>query len=79
MVFQTLNRLKWTGKLGSAEVVFIHRGAPGDIKTIKGNSIAEVRKGYIVYRNARETVIPLHRIVEVRLSGEVIWRREREG
>jgi uncharacterized protein (UPF0248 family) len=80
MVFQILNRLKWSGGLDSAQVDIIHRGAPGNIKTISGKSITEVRKGYVVYTNREETVIPLHRIVEVRVSGEVLWRRRpREG
>ena len=77
MVFQVLNRLKWTGRLGYAEVTFVHRGAPGDIKTISGKNITEVRKGYMVYSNLEETVIPLHRIVEVRVSGEVVWRKRK--
>ncbi len=79
MVFQVLNKLKWTGRLDSAEIVFVHRGARGDIKVISGKSIAELKKGHLVYRNRQETVIPLHRVVEVRVSGEVLWRRKPRG
>jgi uncharacterized protein (UPF0248 family) len=57
------------GRLGACEVAFVRRGATGDIKAVEGNSIEDVRRGHIVYRNGGETLIPLHRIVEVRLGG----------
>jgi len=39
MVFETLNRLKWTGKMSSCHVAIHHRGASEDRKTIKGADI----------------------------------------
>jgi uncharacterized protein (UPF0248 family) len=75
MVFQTLNRLKWVGGLRDCEIVILHRGAPGNRKTIPGSHLTEIKKSYFCYRNGRETRIPLHRILEVRLEGEAIWKR----
>jgi uncharacterized protein (UPF0248 family) len=76
MVYNILNRLKWTGKLRNCEVVILHRGAERDRKTIKGGCITEVKKGYFLYKNREETHIPMHRILEVRVKGEVVWKRK---
>jgi hypothetical protein len=76
MAFEALNRLKWTGRLGKAEIVFVHRGAPGDVKTVSGASITQLKRSHFYYKdNGRETHIPNHRIVEVRLEGKVLWQK----
>jgi len=76
MVFQALNRLKWQGLLARAEITIIHRGAPGDRMLIEGSSITELKKSYFCYQSGgRETHIPLHRVVEIRLDGKLIWSR----
>jgi uncharacterized protein (UPF0248 family) len=72
MVFQVLNRLKWAGKLSQAELVIVHRGAPGDRKTIPGSQIEEVKKSYF---SVGSKVIPNHRILEVRVKGRIVWKR----
>lgn len=79
MVYNVLNRMKWTGKLGGCEVVILHRGAPRDRKVIAGTSITEVKKSYFSYSNERETTIPMHRILEVRHQGKVIWSRSKQS
>lgn len=87
MAFQVLNRLKWTGRLGESRVVILHRGAPGDRKSIPGSCIVEVKKGYFLYRadspggqprEGRETFIPNHRIREIWMGSSLVWKR-REG
>jgi uncharacterized protein (UPF0248 family) len=75
MVYGTLSRLKWVGGLEECEIVILHRGAPGDRKVIPGKKVTEIKKSYFYYRNGSETCIPLHRILEVRLEGKVIWKR----
>ncbi len=75
-VFETLNRLKWTGRLERSAIAFAHRGAPGDIKLISGGQVTEIKRGRICYGAGRgETVIPLHRIREIRLDGETLWKK----
>ena len=77
MVFQTLNRLKWTGQLKDCEIIIVHRGARGDKKLIKGQEIVEVKRTYFLYsESGRETFIPNHRVLEIRLGGRVIWKRK---
>ncbi len=84
MVFQTLNRLKWKGLLGKAEIVIIHRGGERGVRHIPGSSITELRKSYFYYMPeplgqnrapSRETYIPLHRVIEIRLDGKTVWKR----
>jgi uncharacterized protein (UPF0248 family) len=78
MVYETLNRLKWKGGLEDCEIVIRHRGGAGDKKVIHGKSVTEVKKSYFYYRDSksnRETYIPLHRVLEIRLGVKVIWKR----
>lgn len=79
MVYGTLSRLKWVGGLEECEIVIVHRGAPGNKKTISGKKVTEVKKSYFYYKGkgGREVCIPLHRVLEVRLEGKVIWERRR--
>jgi uncharacterized protein (UPF0248 family) len=78
MVYRTLSRLKWIGGLGGCEIVIVHRGAPGNRKTIPGKKVTEVKKSYFYYKSGKggkETCIPLHRILEVRVEGKAVWKR----
>ncbi len=50
MVYNTLNRLKWTGRLPECRVVILHRGAPKDEKSILGRDITEIKKSHFLYR-----------------------------
>jgi hypothetical protein len=77
MAFETLNRLKWTGRLEKAQIVFIHRGAENDRKTISGDKITSLKRSHFYYKdNARETYIPNHRVLEIRLEGKVLWKKK---
>jgi uncharacterized protein (UPF0248 family) len=77
MVFETLNRLKWNGEMGSCSVTILHRGAPDDRKTVEGTDIVEVKKSYFTYKSrGKECAIPLHRVLEIRAGGEILWKRK---
>ena len=77
MVFQALNRLKWKGGLERCEIVIIHRGAPGDRKTIHGSQVTGLDRHYFYYtERSRETTIPLHRIQEIWLDEKLVWKRK---
>ena len=76
MVFETLNELKWNGKLGECSRSIIHRGAPGDRKIINGEHVTELKKSYFIYESSgRESTIPLHRVLEIKTGNDVLWRR----
>jgi uncharacterized protein (UPF0248 family) len=77
MVFETLNRLKWTNKLAKAKIVFVHRGAKDDRKTISGRKITSVKRSHFCYKdNDQETFIPNHRVLEIIMEGETLWKRK---
>ncbi|NIO19456.1 MAG: DUF504 domain-containing protein [Candidatus Aenigmarchaeota archaeon] len=77
MVFQTLNKLKWKGDLKKAEVVILSRGSPNDRKTISGRKIISIKRSHFYYKdNDRETFIPNHRVLEIRMEGKNIWKRK---
>ena len=77
MVFETLNRLKWKNKLAKAEIVFVHRGGKDDRKTISGENITSVKRSHFYYKdNDHETFIPNHRVLEIRMEGETLWKRK---
>ncbi|HDD46389.1 MAG TPA: DUF504 domain-containing protein [Candidatus Aenigmarchaeota archaeon] len=80
MVYNTINKLKWTNKLGRCKIIFVHRGATNNIKTISGDQITEVRKTYFCYKsNGKETFIPYHRVKMIKIDGRVIWKRLRRS
>jgi uncharacterized protein (UPF0248 family) len=94
MVYGVLGRLLWRGELDKAEIVIIHRGAPGDSKIIPGGLVTHVKRSHLIYRGnnitgalsakttgkeaERQVTIPLHRVLEVRLDGKKIWKRARK-
>ncbi|MCW3975960.1 MAG: RNA repair domain-containing protein [Candidatus Bathyarchaeota archaeon] len=60
------------------ELVFIHRGAHKDRRTIPFESIKEVSKSTLTYIcNGENITIPLHRVILVRniQTKEFIWRK----
>jgi len=82
MAYRVLGKLKWTGKLEHCTIVILHRGAPGNLKAISGASVTEVRRTYFSYASAdgagkpHETTIPMHRVMEISVNGQVVWRRK---
>jgi len=69
-----LNRIKWTSgsSLTRAQVVILHRGAPGDRKKIPGSQIISV--GHLFFETT-EATIPLHRILEIWYDGKLLFDR----
>ncbi|HMF32516.1 MAG TPA: RNA repair domain-containing protein [Candidatus Lokiarchaeia archaeon] len=67
-----LNRLIWDPKLKTEQndyvITFIHRGAPGDEKTILFKQITKVLAAYFIYRDesGEDIQIPFHRILTIK-------------
>jgi uncharacterized protein (UPF0248 family) len=57
--------------LDEAEITYIHRGAPGDVMTISGKDVTALGHSFF---EVGESSIPYHRIVEISLRGEVLYR-----
>ncbi len=75
-----LNKIRWRpeGGLAEATIRYIHRGAPADEAQVEGAAVEEVGPGFLVIRRGREEVrVPYHRILEVTVGDEVVFRRSR--
>jgi len=77
---ETLGKIFWDQSTHAEDftVTFIHRGAPEDRKSIPFSSIIKVGRSWFTYRsNGQETLIPFHRIIEVKniKTGIVVWRK----
>ena len=75
------NKVLWDKKERKEdyEVIFIHRGAPEDRKTISFGSIKKASKSTFIYDyEGGETTIPFHRIVIIRnvYTGDIIWKKD---
>ncbi len=71
-----LNELKWREEeeLGKAEIYYVHRGAPGDYRTMEGSEVEDLGRSFI---KCEESHIPYHRVFMIEYEGEVIFERER--
>ncbi len=69
---EILNELKWRGRseITDAEVHYLHRGAPDDIRVISGAEIRELGRSFFV---TADSEVPYHRIRRIILRGKVIF------
>jgi uncharacterized protein (UPF0248 family) len=66
-----LNELKWNRHaLEEADIIYVHRGAPGDVLAIKGSDIVDLERSFFVTADSK---IPYHRIRKITLRGEVLY------
>ena len=76
-----LNRILWDPREKGLPycLTFIHRGAPGDARTVMVSDIEEVRSSWFLLRDRAEglVTIPFHRVLEVREigSGKTVWQK----
>ncbi len=76
-----LNRIFWDPRENRTdyEVIFIHRGAYMDRKSLPCTAIKEVRSSWFIYETPEEgeVLIPFHRIIEIRnlKTGKTAWKR----
>ena len=75
-----LNRLRWDSNENPENytITYRHRGAPGDVKHVRASSIKKLGKSYFTVQeelDADESVIPFHRILEIRNTNDdsIIW------
>jgi hypothetical protein len=72
---ELLNRLLRDPAVEGAEVevVFVHRGAQRDRRSVSGREVRRVGRRSLALADGTE--LPLHRVLEVRHAGAVVWRR----
>jgi uncharacterized protein (UPF0248 family)/sugar phosphate isomerase/epimerase len=73
-----LNKLTWDRRfnISNYAVVFVHRGAPHDLKVIKASAIRRIERSFFIIEE--DTMIPFHRIRVIRelRSGEDIYIKD---
>lgn len=76
MAKRFLNELRWHPEksLGCVDILYIHRGAPGNVKSVYAADVS-FEKSFFVIENHRETRIPYHRIKEIKRGSEVLWKK----
>ncbi len=77
-----MNKLFWDRREKPVDyvVTFVHRGIPGDKRTISVAQVIDVRGSFFTYESeGGETTIPFHRVIELvnTTSGEVLWKSRR--
>lgn len=69
---EVLNGIRWMkGDLSNVTVTYVHRGAPGDQRTIRGEDIAELGRSFFKVGDGQ---IPYHRIIRIEKDGEEVFR-----
>ena len=68
---EVLLELRWNrDDLDRATITYVHRGAPGDVMTIRGSEIVDLGRSFMT---TREATLPYHRIVRIEHRGSVLY------
>jgi len=78
-VYERLKRVFWLAREGelsldSVELLVLDRSSTSGVRCLQLSSEAVLLKDRVVVGCSQ---IPLHRILEVRVGGRCVWRRER--
>lgn len=75
---EVLNKLIWDKRFTLADyaIIFIHRGAPHDLKVVRASHVKDMEKSFFIIDE--DTMIPFHRVRAIRniKTGEDIYTRE---
>jgi uncharacterized protein len=71
-----LNELKWKEEfdINFAEIWYVHRGAPNNIKIITGRDIINLEKSFM---KTNTSMIPYHRIIRIVYKNKIIFERRK--
>lgn len=71
-----LNEIRWRFDLSRCRVFYIHRGAPGDMRTAEGSAIKGIDRAFLVLAgDAQDAYIPYHRISRIEFDDRIIYER----
>ncbi len=71
MIRDEINRVLWSGSLEGYTLVIWDRFK--GLTEIPFTSISRVDRNYVYLKD--DTVIPIHRVMEIKKNGRTIWRR----
>ncbi|MCD6502848.1 MAG: DUF504 domain-containing protein [Thermoplasmata archaeon] len=70
----TLLKIFWVmGSLSDVIIEILHRGAPGDVKRIRGEDIRRVGKHWLETYSSSD--IPYHRVLRIYYKGKLVFSR----
>ncbi|MEM4258177.1 MAG: RNA repair domain-containing protein [Candidatus Thermoplasmatota archaeon] len=67
-----LNKIKWTQDIYQVKIWYLHRGAPGNIRSIQGTDIKAIGKSFLETSSA---MIPYHRILRIEYNSVILFDR----
>ena len=75
MARNIINMILWHPEIQITEtkITYIHRGVPGNLKKINGDSIGRLERGFLILNKG--TQIPYHRIVRIENKDKIIWKK----
>jgi len=74
---KVLDEIKWRGDktMDKVTICYLHRGAPGDIKSVKGSLVKLGQSFFTIEGDLEGGKIPYHRIRRIDYGGEAVFRR----
>ncbi len=74
MARNIINMILWHPEMQITEtkITYIHRGAPGNLKKINGDSIERLERGFLILNEG--TQIPYHKIVKIG-NNNILWKK----
>ncbi len=75
MARNIINMILWHPgmEINEIKITYIHRGVPGNLKQINGNSIERIERGFLILREG--TQIPYHRIVKIENKNKILYKK----
>jgi len=73
MAKNILNMIIWHPEMETKKcrITYVHRGMPGNLKTIEGILIDKLEQGFLMLKDGAQ--IPYHRIVRIEYKNEIIY------
>ncbi len=56
-----------------SKITYVHRGSKGNLKTIKGDRINRLERGFLILDE--DTQIPYHRIIKIQYKDKLLWNK----
>jgi uncharacterized protein (UPF0248 family) len=73
-VKEILDKLRWHPNYDFSKVVVVYIDRPKGFSEIRGDEIEKVGFKFIELKTG--TMIPTHRVVEIRYENKVVWRKK---
>ncbi|MCX8184743.1 MAG: RNA repair domain-containing protein [Sulfolobales archaeon] len=81
--YEVLKKLFWMSRVGElilseVEIVVVDRNTVSGVRSIKLSNSSILMKDRVVLSESN-TQIPIHRIVEIKIGGESLWRKKQSA